>query len=178
MKKLITLIPAVLFIFYSCSASTDTRYETDKDKSNDKKETDVDIAEDFDFTPYRTKLDIPGKELSMPVSSGKSEIWYGYEETESDTSVILNKKIIDKAQGYRVLLLTTDNLDEANDLRTEIYFNSIRQDVYVIFDPPFYKVMAGDFSEYSEAKDLSFKMNQLGYTEARVVNETINIFEK
>ncbi len=179
------LLTLSLLIFYSCSASTDSRYGGDKKDSDDKevvikdKETEVEIAEDFDFTPYRTKLDIPKKEISIPIitSTPKSEIWYGYNDAEIDTSSFLNKKIIDKVPGYRVLLHTTDNLEEANNLRSEIYFNIAQKEVYVVFDPPFYKVMVGDFIKYSEAKDLSFKMNQLGYTESRVVNETVNIFE-
>jgi CRISPR/Cas system-associated exonuclease Cas4 (RecB family) len=184
MKKLsVILISLNLIVFYSCSASTDSRYGGEKKDTGDKgvvikdKEPEVEIVEDFDFTPYRTKLDIPKKEISIPTQTPKSEIWYGYEDIEIDTSSSSNKKIIDKVQGYRVLILTTDNLEEANNMRSEIYFNTEQKDVYVVFDPPFYKVMVGDFTEYSEAKDLSFKMNQLGYTESRVVNETVNIFE-
>jgi len=186
MKNLfIVLITISLILFYSCSASTDSRYGGEKKDTGEKevvtkdKEPEVEIVEDFDFTPYRTKLDLPKKEISIPAitSTPKSEIWYGYEDIEIDTSSLLNKKIIDKVQGYRVLILTTDNLEEANNMRSEIYFSTTQKEVYVIFDPPFYKVMVGDFTEYSEAKDLSFKLNQLGYTESRIVNETVNIFE-
>lgn len=182
MKLFFILLLAGVTVFYSCSASTDTRYKRDKDDVDEEKVTidktpEIKIVEDFDFTPYKTKLNIPEKKVNLPVSADKSDIWYGYEETETDTSVSSNKKIIEKVQGYRVLLLTTDNLEEANNMKSEVYFNSNQKEVYVIFDPPFYKVMIGDFTKYAEANDLSFKMNQLGYTEARVVNETINIFE-
>jgi len=184
-NSLNVLISLGLILFYSCSASTDTRYGSEKKDTGKKenvvkeKEPKVEIVEDFDFTPYRTILDIPKKEISIPTitSTPKSEIWYGYEDTEFDTTSFLNKKIIDKVQGYRVLVFTTDNLEEANNMRSEIYFNTNEKEVYVVFDPPFYKVMVGDFTEYSEAMNLSFKLNQLGYTESRVVNETVNIFE-
>jgi hypothetical protein len=183
MKKILILISAGL-IFYSCSASTDSRYEREKEKPEEKKDVTAEvkqpvteIVENFDFTPYRTKLDIPERKITVPVSIPESEIWYEYDEIGADTSSLLSKKIIDKAQGYRVLVLITDNLEEANNMKSEIYSNNSQREVYVIFDPPFYKVMVGDFLEYSEAKDLSFKMNQLGYTDARVVNETVNIFE-
>ncbi len=173
-----------LFIFYSCSASTDNRYSEDKDKIDVEKELKKEndslgknVVEDFDFTPYRTKLEIPEKEILLPTTINSSEVWYGYDESEVDTSSQLNRKVIDKVNGYRVLILTTDNLEEANNMRSEIYFNTAQKDVYVIFDPPFYKVMIGDFINYSDANDLSFKMSQLGYTECRIVNETINIFE-
>lgn len=184
MKNLfVIIISSILIVLYSCGASTDSRYGGEKKDADDKevvikdKESGDEIVEDFDFTPYRTKLDIPEEEVSIPTQTPKSEIWYGYEDIEIDTSSSSNKKIIETVPGYRVLILTTDVLEEANTMRSEIYFNTEQKDVYVIFDPPFYKVMVGDFIEYAEAKELSFKMTQLGYAESRVVNETVNIFE-
>jgi hypothetical protein len=168
-----------MLVFYSCSASTSERYSSDERETDDSKtvaddeKTDT-ITEDFDFTPYRTKLDIPEKKLNFPTSSKSQDIWYDYEEIDTDTTSV--KKIIDKVSGYRVLILTTDNLEEANNMQSETYFKKIQKQVYVIFDPPFYKVMVGDFTDYTNARNLSFKLNQMGYVEARVVNETVNIF--
>jgi hypothetical protein len=79
--------------------------------------------------------------------------------------------------GYRVLVLTTDNLEEANNLKSEIYFKTYQKPVYISFDPPFYKVKAGDFINSTEATELGFKLNQMGYTEAKVVRDTVNIFK-
>ena len=74
-------------------------------------------------------------------------------------------------------VLSTDNIDEANQVRAEIYEKAARNEVYVIFEPPFYKVKVGDFTSKSEAENLRFKLNQLGYTESKVVQETVNLFE-
>ena len=79
-------------------------------------------------------------------------------------------------QGYRVQVLITDNLDEANNMRSDIYFKTNQKAVYIVFDPPFYKVEVGDFKNMADAKSLSFQLKQLGYSDARVINETINIF--
>jgi hypothetical protein len=38
-------------------------------------------------------------------------------------------------------------------------------------------VKAGDFTSKSEANDFKFKLNQIGYTEAKVVQDTVNLFE-
>lgn len=182
MKNLLVALGILfLLVFYSCSASTGGRYSSDEEKTDDSKTVSDDektgtIKEDFDFTPYRTKLDIPEKELNFPTSSKSQDVWYDYEEEDIDTSLV--KKIINKVSGYRVLILTTDNLEEANNMRSITYFKTIQKQVYVIFDPPFYKVMVGDFTDYTNAKNLSFKLNQMGYAEARVVNETVNIFEQ
>jgi hypothetical protein len=167
-------------VFYSCGASTGERYSKNEDKNDESKTTSDQsgaIEEDFDFGPYRTKLDIPEKKLSFPSSTKSNDVWYDYEEENIDTSSS-DKKIINKVSGYRVLIFTADNLEEANNMREEAYAKITQKEVYVIFDPPFYKVMVGDFTDYTNANNLSFKLNQMGYKEARVVSETVNIFEQ
>lgn len=185
MKRTLNIFSSILLIFFiSCSASTDTRYGKEEE-TKDKEKTIItdkiskNVEEDFDFTPFKTEFDIPEKQIAVYNGSVSEElnIWYEYDDNSFDTLPV-NRKIIDRVSGYRVLVLATDNLDEANNMRAEIYFQVIQREVYVIFDPPFYKVMVGDFTELSEARDLNFKLSQMGYSEARVVNETVNIFEK
>jgi len=67
---------------------------------------------------------------------------------------------------------------EANSVRADILAKIKRKEVYISFEPPFYKVKIGDFKDITESNNLKFKLNQLGYTEARVVQETVNIFEE
>jgi hypothetical protein len=67
-------------------------------------------------------------------------------------------------------------LNFANQISSEVY-TKLNRDTYITFEPPFYKVKVGDFRSRDEANDLRFKLNQLGYNEARVVQETINLFE-
>jgi len=108
-----------------------------------------------------------------PATKIKVDVWYGYD----NNNVELERKITGTTDGYRVQVLSTDDIDEANRVRTEIYEKTSRKEVYVIFEPPFYKVKAGDFTSKSEADDFKFKLNQLGYNEAKVIQETVNLFE-
>ncbi|MEW6685494.1 MAG: SPOR domain-containing protein [Candidatus Edwardsbacteria bacterium] len=41
--------------------------------------------------------------------------------------------------------------------------------VYIISEPPYYKVQAGHYNDQSEAKNLLAKAKKLGYTKAKVV---------
>ena len=166
------------FIFLSaifisgCSSSTGTRYETKKETktatTDDEKEN---LNEDFDITPYKTKIDLE----APPITTDKlpPDVWYGYQNSSADSE----KKIIGTSDGFRVQVLSTDDIDEANRIRIEIYEKTMQKEVYVVFEPPFYKVKVGDFTSKSDANDLRFKLNQLGYTEAKVVQETVNLFE-
>ena len=173
MKLFITYTFLTVFLI-GCSASTGSRYEKNEEKKSESetsKETNKAIVEDFDITPYQTEINIEAPTLTE--DKLPPDVWYGYK----DTSSVLDKKIIGTTDGYRVQVLSTDDIEEANRVRSEIYEKTARKEVYVTFEPPFYKVKAGDFTSKSEADDFKFKLNQLGYTEAKVVQETINLFE-
>lgn len=169
------------FLLISCSASTGSRYEKDKkeEKKEIVKETSEDkkkaIEEDFDFTPYRTQFDIEEKDITLnPNTIEKPDIWYGYNTSDTLSD---NKTSTGKAWGYRVQVVATDNLEEANSTRSDLYFKTNQKSIYVIFDPPFYKVKAGDFKNINDANSLNFKLSQMGYTESRVVQDSINVFQ-
>jgi hypothetical protein len=173
MKIYSTIIILSILILYGCSSATGDRYETNKETKTETitEEKTEDVTEDFDISPYKTEIDIE----APPITSDKlpSDVWYGYK----DSTPQQEKKIIGTADGFRVQVLSTDDIDEANRVRAEIYENTARKEVYVVFEPPFYKVKVGDFTSKSDANDLKFKLNQLGYTESKVVQETINLYE-
>ena len=173
------LISAISLLFIqSCGTSTGSRYDRSAVKETEKKfeeaKSEKKYLEDFNLDDYRTKIDAPEIKKDSAVAADL-EAWYNYRTmpTKNDT----NKTVIKTVPGYRVQVISTDNLDEANTIRSEIYFKTNQKAVYVIFDPPFYKVEVGDFIDINDAKNLSFKFKQMGYKDARVVNETINIFE-
>lgn len=170
--KTVFLLIGLAFILIGCSASTGSRYETKVEtKSTPKIEQKKEIQEDFDLTPYKTEIDIEVPPVA--ISKVPSDVWYEYSTVSADTSL----KISSTADGYRVQVVSTDDLNEANQVRAEIYEKTTKKEVYIIFEPPFYKVKVGDFTSKSEAENLRFKLNQLGYNESKVVQETVNIFQ-
>lgn len=166
-------IPAMLNLI-GCSASTSDRFKTiSKDSKEESTPKEITFSEDFDFFKYRPPFRLP--EPKIVSNKGNKDVWY---EFNPDTNNLNSEKTISgTTSGFRVQVLSTDDLDEANQMRSKIYFATDQKDVYVIFDPPFYKVQLGDFINSADADNLSFKLNQLGYSEARTVNETINIFK-
>ncbi len=175
------IIPLILFfsfplLFISCSASTAGRYDKNENKEEKKEVIEKKgEKENFDLIPYRATFNVEEKKESAK-SSGKPDVWYNYEtKAANDTSA---PQIVSQVSGYRVQVFSTDNLEEADSLRSKLYLQTNQKAVYITFEPPFYKVKVGDFLKISEAKDLSFKLNQIGYTEARVINDKINIYSK
>ncbi len=173
MNKLIFTLGFVPIIFFhaGCSASTSSRYE--KTNGNGDNEN-VTVNEDFDITQYKTKIELE----TISNNQGISDVWYEYENDSEDSNFSRNLKIIRTVDGYRVLVLATDNMNAANSVRADILAKIKRKEVYISFEPPFYKVKIGDFTDITESNNLKFKLNQLGYTEARVIQETVNIFEE
>lgn len=177
MLKYLKYLPIILFfpiIFISCGTSIATRYQevTSKDKTKKVDTLRVEYAENFDLTNYRTKLNLPA--VKTESSRNKNPIWFNY-KSKPDTS---NLRTVSKTEpGYRVLAFTSDNLNDADSMKTDISSKTGRNDIYIIFDPPFYKVQAGDFTNMTDAKNLSFQFKQLGYDESRVISSKINIYK-
>lgn len=169
---IVILISSAAILFNSCSASTDSRYSKEAETeipSITKNETFTE--DDFDLTPFETKLIVPysnEKELTQP-----QDLWFDYPENDSTSE---NTEIAsDTISGYRVQVISTDNLDEANGVRSEIYFKTNEKKVYVIFEPPFYVVRVGNFRNIEDAEALNFKLQQIGFTGTKVVNDQITV---
>lgn len=168
-KEIIVILMATLSL--GCGSSTGSRYnETTKEKEH---KNGKNLHEDFDISKYKTTIDVDNN--STPTANEIISAWYDYPakiDTNNDQTTVINT-----INGYRVRVSSTENLNEADTLRNELYIKTNQKHIYIIFDPPFYRIEIGDFSEISTARDLKFKLNQLGYNEARVVNERVNVYK-
>ncbi|HSD63747.1 MAG TPA: SPOR domain-containing protein [Ignavibacteriaceae bacterium] len=161
------------FLIYSCGASSTVRYE--REKKNEKKGIEEKtFKETFDITPYKTTIDIKEKPVTEETDS-EINAWYGYEQKDSTSDPV--KTVVGTTNGFRVQVFATDNLEQADSLKSELVQKVIMKNIYIIFDPPFYKVEVGDFTSMGDAKDLNFKLTQMGYTESRVISSTVNVYE-
>lgn len=185
MKKLLSILKTMfaafisLLIISACSASTGSRYEKNEKVNSEKTTTEKNddikaspLKEDFDITPYKTEIIVPDKKVSGTIEN--QTVWFDYGSPEVVTKP---KTLIGTEEGFRVLVLTTDNLEEANQIKADVYFGQNSNEIYIDFEPPFYKVKTGDFDTQKAADDLRFKLNQLGYKEAKVVKDKINIYK-
>lgn len=89
--------------------------------------------------------------------------------TDEDTQLI---------SGYRVQILVTTQLDSANTVRnlaqsilSQSNFQS--QKVYIIYEPPNYKVRVGDFEKLEEASLMRKFLVENGFKFAWIVNDRI-----
>jgi len=179
MKYISFFLLFTIITLYSCGSMTsvDSRFHQTKKESAETSEIKYSdtlvLKEDFDISPYKANISINDSIPRFFSKSGNGfNAWYNYDSLSTDTS---GTKITRQMPGYRVLITTTDNLDEANKYKSEVYFRMNRKPVYISFDPPFYKVKAGDFINSSDANDFRFKLNQLGYSDSKVIRDSVNI---
>ncbi len=147
-----------IFIFYvvcflSCAPSAETEKET---KEND---LAARYEESFDPSEFDEEVDI-NKEKSKHANEyipRKDPI-----STEPD---IIN--------GFRVQLLMTKEIEEANKLKSDL--NTLLQEdwVYVVFESPYYKVRVGDFPLRGHANEAMTNLINLGYKNSWIVPDKI-----
>jgi hypothetical protein len=177
-KGLFIVFPAI-FVIYSCSASTGSRYSKEEkiNSTSDTKENNeitdkTEPIEDFDITPFKTRITIPEKKLNL--ISNNQNVWFDYGSNIIETKT---KSLVGTDDGFRVIVLTSDNLEEANQVKADVYFSLSTYEVYIDFEPPFYKVKVGDFDTLKPADELRFRLSQLGYKESKVIKDKINIYK-
>lgn len=167
----------VSLLFYACGSSTGTRYgKKDSGKSPEvTKKEKRELKETFDITPYKTSIEVEDTTSEVIAGNYSPEIWYNYPDIIPDTTET-EKKIVQQTPGFRVLVFVSDFMEEADSIKSAVYFQTKKQ-TYISFDPPFYRVKAGDFTRQTEASDFVFQLTQLGYTESKVIRDTVNIYK-
>ncbi len=75
--------------------------------------------------------------------------------------------------GFRIQIYSTSNIDEALTMRTNVLAKLPHDSVYVVYDPPVYKIRLGDFpTRYDASIELPTIVN-MGYTDAWIVPDNI-----
>jgi hypothetical protein len=177
MFYLLTSITLIILLTY-CSAKPTVRYDEKNSSKVEEKEVvkdknEIKFEENFDISPFRTEIKLPEKKVDLNKST--NEIWYQYDVKEHSSTK--TKKIIGTTNGFRVQVVATDDLDEATRIQEELKSIKGANEIYSVFEPPFYKVLIGDFKSSDEANSLKFKLSQLGYSDSKVIKSTINLFE-
>jgi len=76
-------------------------------------------------------------------------------------------------QGFRIQIFATANIDEANAMKMAAAQRVTEDSIYVVFDPPLYKVRLGDFQTRVEANQRLATLVEKGFPDAWVVSDRI-----
>lgn len=89
----------------------------------------------------------------------------------SDSTVVETVEV----QGFRIQVFASANIDEAVSARETARTKVGNDSVYVVYDPPVYKVRVGDYATRLEASQRLPRIVNLGYPDAWVVSDKITL---
>lgn len=76
--------------------------------------------------------------------------------------------------GFRVQLIQTTDPEEAKDVQRDAILR-FNEEVYRVFDPPYYKVRVGDFVNWRDAEKVQNLAIRKGFREAWIVRSKVNL---
>jgi hypothetical protein len=119
---------------------------------------------DEEFDPLTLREDDIQIEDATSTSSAPEEVAENVEAAITDTLVT----------GYRIQIIQTSDSEEAKNVQRDAVLR-FNEDVYRVFDPPFYKVRVGNFLNWYDAEKLQKLAIQRGYRDAWVVRTKVNL---
>lgn len=75
--------------------------------------------------------------------------------------------------GFRIQLYSTSSIDEAMNTKTNILARLPQDSIYIVYDPPVYKIRLGDFPTRYEASIKLPSIVNMGYADAWIVPDNI-----
>lgn len=172
MKRNILLLLSISFLALSCS----TTESTTKSDGSTPADDDVSSSEEYlfeDLSDTERLLLSTRSQLSNHYSDDMVNVPDLYMQ-----EIIIDERQIDPYAGFRVQLLSTRNVAEADSVRdyfvawADSTIAGYEPDAYVVFRSPNYRVRAGDFQNRDRAIHFS-GMLKSRYPDAWVVHERI-----
>ena len=157
------LLSALITLLAGCGSSEGSR--KDADSSPDVRERKVLLSQtERQFNP--SDYD---DEIEAVVQQHEIEQQRAASEASKDSLIIESEP----TQGYRIQIFATSNIDEANAMRLTTVQRVTEDSVYIVYDPPVYKVRVGDFRTRTEASQKLGALSNIGFADAWVVSDRI-----
>lgn len=166
MRYLSALSLLFLFLIYGCAT-------TEKSTEEESEEEVSETYSDEELTPKERLLLQTRSKLSNHYSENREQVPEVFLQ-----EIIVEERERDPYAGYRVQLLSTRNVAEADSVRDHFVawadsaIAGYEPDAYVIFRSPHYRVRAGDFQDRDRAIHFS-GMLKSRYPDAWIVHERI-----
>lgn len=147
MKKLIFIIPLLIL---SCASHRDAT-RSDSDRENLLSEFEM----SFNPSDYDEEIRLEEKKKESVEIKPKEKV---------------NQEIIN---GFRIQIAMTKEINEANTIKNDLINLFPEQNVYVIFESPYYKIRLGDFTDKESANRILPNIVDKGYKSAWVVPDKV-----
>jgi hypothetical protein len=165
MKRWFPLIAiAAFFVVLSGCSSTQNSRKTSASGAGEQDHNVSLLKTEKTFNPsdFDDEIEVVQKQHAFEQQRANNE--------HQQDSVVVESEI---TQGFRIQIFTTGSFDDANAMRQTAIQRLPDDSVYVVFDPPVYKVRVGDFRTRVEANQRLGVISALGFADAWVVGDKI-----
>jgi hypothetical protein len=148
-----------------CSSSESSRKgPTSPPGEQDRKVGITQTEKTFNPSDYDDEIEVIQKQHEFERQRASAE--------HQQDSVVVESEL---TQGFRIQIFATGSFDEANAMRQTAVQRLTEDSVYVVFDPPFYKVRVGDFRTRVEANQRLGAISATGFADAWVVGDKVTL---
>jgi hypothetical protein len=123
-----------------------------------------DYEKTFNPIPY-------SKDIAIVIEKNATQNQQGIFTPPSQDTVEAQEEIV---QGFRIQLFSSSDFEDASQFKISLQDRSVSDSVYIVFDPPVYKVRVGDYSTRYEANQRLLYYIDLGYRDAWVVPDRVS----
>jgi len=95
------------------------------------------------------------------------------QHTALESAKIMITAVPETIPGFRIQVLFTQEIDQANHLRDSLDALLPQEWLYIVYDSPYYKVRVGNYEERNEANPLLKQLNTMGFRDAWIVPDNI-----
>jgi hypothetical protein len=157
------LLSAFIAFMAGCGSSEATR--SDAESGSDSREHRISLSQaESRFNPSDYDDELGAVQQQHELEQQRAAI-----EASKDTLILESEP----TQGYRIQIFATDNIDEANAMRMTTVQRISEDSVYIVYDPPVYKVRVGDFRTRAEASQRMGVISSIGFSDAWIVSDRI-----
>jgi hypothetical protein len=167
MKLWLTLIVlcTALALLSGCTSSEGSRKSSTSPAAEQDQKVDLsEVERTFNPSDYDDEIEVVQKQHEFEQLRATSE--------RQQDSVVVESEVV---QGFRIQVFASGGIDEANAMRQTAVQRLTEDSVYVVFDPPIYKVRVGDFRTRVEANQRLGVISAMGFADAWVVGDKITI---
>lgn len=156
---------ALLLVLSSCSSTESSRKSsTSSTGEQDHKVLLSQAEKTFNPSDYDDEIEAVQKQRAIE----QQRTTAGHQQD----SVVVESE---PALGYRIQIFATGSIDDANAMRQTAIQRLPEDSVYIVFDPPVYKVRVGDFRTRVDANQRLGVISALGFADAWVVGDKITV---
>jgi len=164
-SRTIPLLAVIVCTGIACSSSNPDTTGQQPSKPEGQKEMKKPLSE-YEATLDPTQYD---EDVEVVVKKKEEEKPVTELQIPKDSTVVQETSQV----GFRIQLYSTSSIDEAMNMKTNILAKLPQDSVYIVYDPPVYKIRLGDFPTRYEASIKLPSIVNMGYADAWIVPDNI-----